>query len=154
MSLKVQLLKGNGYDSINQFNPATFLCMSQGKTWVSINICCGFCLFVQWFKVGGRRSFSGTCSFMQSISQWPVVLLHIYIGALSWSWSYGSWIYNYLCNQSLLPLTLRVRIPLMESWISIKHYVIKFRFVSGSLLISGFSPGTLVPPPIKLTATM
>ena len=30
----------------------------------------------------------------------------------SWSWSYGSWIYNYLCNQCLSPLTLRVRILL------------------------------------------
>ena len=24
----------------------------------------------------------------------------------SWSWSYGSWIYNYLCNQCLSPLKL------------------------------------------------
>jgi hypothetical protein len=30
----------------------------------------------------------------------------------SWSWSCGSWIYNYLCNQCLSPLTLKVRIPL------------------------------------------
>jgi hypothetical protein len=30
---------------------------------------------------------------------------------LSWSWSYGSWIYNDLCNQCLSPLTLQVRIP-------------------------------------------
>jgi len=30
----------------------------------------------------------------------------------SWSWSYGSWIYNYLCNQCLSPLKLWVRIPL------------------------------------------
>jgi hypothetical protein len=30
---------------------------------------------------------------------------------LSWSWSYGSWIY--LCNQCLLPLKLYVWIPLM-----------------------------------------
>ena len=30
----------------------------------------------------------------------------------SWSWSYGSWIYNYLCNLCLSPLTLWVRIPL------------------------------------------
>jgi hypothetical protein len=30
----------------------------------------------------------------------------------SWSWSYGSWIYNYLCNQCLSPITLWVRIPL------------------------------------------
>jgi len=28
------------------------------------------------------------------------------------SWSYGGWIYNYLCNQCLSPLTLWVRIPL------------------------------------------
>ena len=29
-------------------------------------------------------------------------------------WSYGSWIYNYLCNQCLSPLTLWVWIPLMR----------------------------------------
>jgi len=28
-----------------------------------------------------------------------------------WSWKYGSWIYNYLCNQCLSPLTLWVQIP-------------------------------------------
>jgi hypothetical protein len=31
----------------------------------------------------------------------------------SWSWSDGSWIYNYLCNQFLSPLTLWVRTPHM-----------------------------------------
>jgi hypothetical protein len=31
---------------------------------------------------------------------------------LLWSWSYGSWIYNYLCNQCLSPLTLWVWILL------------------------------------------
>ena len=30
----------------------------------------------------------------------------------SWSWLYGSWIYNYLCNQCLTPITLWVRITL------------------------------------------
>ena len=30
----------------------------------------------------------------------------------SWSLSYGSWIYNYLCNQCLSPITLWVWIPL------------------------------------------
>jgi hypothetical protein len=29
----------------------------------------------------------------------------------SWLWSYGSWIYNYLCNQCLSPLMLWVRTP-------------------------------------------
>ena len=31
------------------------------------------------------------------------------------SWSYGSWIYNYLCNQYLSSPTLWVRIPLRRS---------------------------------------
>jgi len=31
----------------------------------------------------------------------------------SWQWSYGSWIYNYLCNLCLLPLKLWVQIPIM-----------------------------------------
>ena len=31
------------------------------------------------------------------------------------SWSYGTWIYNYLCNQCLSPLTLWVWIPLRWS---------------------------------------
>ena len=31
----------------------------------------------------------------------------------SWPWMYGTWIYNYLCNLCLSPLTLWVRIPLM-----------------------------------------
>jgi len=35
------------------------------------------------------------------IAKWP-----------SWLWSYGSWIYNYICNQCLSPLSLWVRIPL------------------------------------------
>ena len=30
----------------------------------------------------------------------------------SWLWSYGSWIYNYLCNQGLSPLMLWVRISI------------------------------------------
>ena len=32
----------------------------------------------------------------------------------SWSWTYGSWIYNYLCNQCLSSLTLWVRISLWQ----------------------------------------
>jgi hypothetical protein len=32
----------------------------------------------------------------------------------SWSWSYGSWIYNYLCNQCLSPLKLWVQTPFRQ----------------------------------------
>ena len=31
---------------------------------------------------------------------------------LPWPWSFGSWIYNYLCNRCLSPLIMWVRIPL------------------------------------------
>jgi len=41
-----------------------------------------------------------------------VYMMHVQRGKLL-SWSYGSWIFNYLCNQYLLLLTLWVRIPLM-----------------------------------------
>jgi hypothetical protein len=35
---------------------------------------------------------------------------------LSWSWSYGSWIYNYMCNQCLSPLEVLVRTPFMARY--------------------------------------
>jgi hypothetical protein len=62
-------------------------------------------------------------------------------------WSYGSWIYNYLCNQCLSPLMLWVRIL---SGRCVQHYVIKF--VSDLRLVSGFLWVLQFPPPIKLTA--
>ena len=34
----------------------------------------------------------------------------------SWSWLYGNWIYNYLCNQCLSPLMLWVRISIRTRW--------------------------------------
>ena len=46
---------------------------------------------------------------------------------------HGCWIYNYLCNQCISPLTLWVRIPLRRG-----GFLSIFRF----------------PPPIKLTATI
>jgi hypothetical protein len=45
--------------------------------------------------------------------QYKFVLSYIFIHWLwgaSWSWSYGSWIYNCLCNQCLSPITLWFRI--------------------------------------------
>ena len=45
-----------------------------------------------------------------------------------WSWTYGSWIYNYLCNQCLSQVHGEVY--------SIQHYVIKF--ISDLQQIGGF----------------
>jgi hypothetical protein len=60
----------------------------------------------------------------------------------SWSWSYGSWIYNYLCNQYLSPLKLWVRTQFMVRC-TLQFYVIKFvsdlRQVSGFLFYINFS---------------
>jgi len=36
--------------------------------------------------------------------------------SLSWSWSYGSWIYNYLCNECLSPIKLWVLPPFMARY--------------------------------------
>jgi hypothetical protein len=63
---------------------------------------------------------------------------------LGWegSWSDGSWIYNYLCNQCLSPLKGMSSNPTYGEVYSIQHYVINVC----QLLATGrwFSPGTLV----------
>jgi hypothetical protein len=51
-------------------------------------------------------------SVFETFPIWKTVLhLTSYISyGPSWPWSYGSWIYNYLCNQCLLPLmSIRAR---------------------------------------------
>jgi hypothetical protein len=51
--------------------------------------------------------------FNATFNNISVILLYfdIYLKEVP-SWSYGSWIYSYLCNQCLSPLRLWVRIPL------------------------------------------
>jgi hypothetical protein len=57
-----------------------------------------------------------------------------------WSWSYGSWIYNLLCNQCLSPLSFVSSNPAHGEVYWMYHYVIKFvsdlRQVGGFLLVS------------------
>jgi hypothetical protein len=57
----------------------------------------------------------------------------------SWSWSYGVWIYNYLCNQCLSPLMLWVRISMRAGCITLCNKVCRW-------LATGrwFSPSTPV----------
>ena len=77
---------------------------------------------------------------------------------IQWSWSCGSWIYNYLCNQCLSPLKLvgftttyaisayhhqRCEFESRSGKMYlIQHYVIKF--VSDFVAGHWFFPGTLV----------
>jgi len=49
-----------------------------------------------------------TCTFYNIL--WRSVLLMV--EGPSWPWLYGSWIYNYLCNQCPLPPRLWVRISI------------------------------------------
>jgi len=68
----------------------------------------------------------------------------------AWSWSYGSWIYNYLCSQCLSPLTLWV-------WIQLRRGVLDTTLCDEFfVLVTGrwFSSDTMVPPPIELTTTI
>ena len=57
----------------------------------------------------------------------------------SWPWSYGSWIYNYLCNQCLSPCMLWFRISMRAKCTTLCDKVCQW-------LATGrwFSPGTPV----------
>jgi hypothetical protein len=82
------------------------------------------CFSGSWIMV-----FNVTFNNISAISWWSVLLVshntsYCIIEVVTkahWgqSWSYGSWIYNYLCNQCLSPLTLLVRIPLRRGVLDI-----------------------------------
>ena len=56
----------------------------------------------------------------------------------SWPWSYGSWIYNYLCNRCLSPLMLWVWIPLRATCTTLSDKVCQ-RLVAGRWFSPVFS---------------
>ena len=55
-NLEIQLSRGIDCYLVNQFNPATFLCLSQARTWIAKVRCHGL-FYVQWFEVRGCYSF-------------------------------------------------------------------------------------------------
>jgi len=57
----------------------------------------------------------------------------------SWPWSYGIWIYNYLCNQYLSPLMLWVRISITTRCTTLCDQVCQWLATS-----RWFSPGPSV----------
>ena len=68
-----------------------------------------------------------------------LLLLYIHQGTL-WSWSHGSWIYNYLCNQCLSQLMLWVPIPLMARFTRYNIMWLNFRITCGRYVVfSGYS---------------
>ena len=65
--------------------------------------------------------------------------INLYRRGLSWSWSYGSWIYNYMCNQCFSTLTLWVWIPFRRG---VQHYMLTFviLWLAGGLWLSSGTP--------------
>ena len=72
-----------------------------------------------------------------------------YSMGLLWSWSFGSWIYNYTCNQCLLP-------PKLEScsWWGVLGTTLFDQVCQWLVTAQWFSPGLWFPSPIRLTATI
>ena len=59
----------------------------------------------------------------------------------SWAWSYGNWVYNYVGNQYISPLTLWLRIALRRGLIKTKLYDKVCQWLAAG---RWFSPGTPV----------
>ena len=76
---------------------------------------------------------------------WTIIFILLW--GSSWSWSFGSWIYNYLCNQCNKVVSLNAA---QVKVYSIQHYVIKF--VSDLRQVGGFVRVFRFPPATKLTA--
>ena len=81
-----------------------------------------------------------------------LVLLLLLLSSFLSAWSHGSWIYNYLCNQYLSPLTLWIQIEFMAGVYLIQHYMIKF--ISDLHHIGNFLWGFRLALSIKMTATI
>jgi hypothetical protein len=58
-------------------------------------------------------------------------------GGMSWLWSYGSWIYNYICNQCLSPLMLWVQVLILTRCTTLNGKVCQWR--DRSVVFSGYS---------------
>ena len=79
----------------------------------------------------------------QNFKYFKIFELSYLVRGLSWPWSHGSWIYNYLHNQYLSPLMLWVRISIRARCTTLCDKVCQWQ-VGGFLLVLRF------PPPIKL----
>jgi hypothetical protein len=96
------------------------------------------CQYINWnltFKVQMYLIFLYLYKFHVFLIGFIMLKVYLIDRVRVQSWSYGSWIYNYLCNQCTSPLMLWVRIRFDEVYL-IQHYVIKF--VSDLRQVSNF----------------
>ena len=59
-----------------------------------------YCVHTCFYFALVQLSLSAYCSLIMLFSVYPFILVLFKVGPLR-SWSYGSWIYNYLCSQFL-----------------------------------------------------
>ena len=105
-------------------NTITFSWLSQSTSQISNFISCGlYFVFseLRW-EVIVRFVYTGT-HFWASLFKLSFYKINYYknLQGPSWPWLYGSWIYNYLCNQCLWCCGFESR-----SGRGVQHYVIKF----------------------------
>jgi hypothetical protein len=100
--------------------------------------CKKVCIF--WTQTNRQKEESITPQFRRVVIS--VVFILIQLRNHCWSRSYGSWIYNYLCNQCLSPVMLWVRISIRARCTTLCDKVCQW-FATGRW----FSPG----PPVSST---
>ena len=106
--------------------------------------CLQICQFISLLNTYQSQIYIRIQIPKQSKMRWCYVIsviFYLITKIPSWSWSHGSWIYNYLCNQCLSPQTLWVRTPLKRGVLNaILCGKVGQCFATGMW----FSPGNLV----------
>jgi len=74
-------------------------------------------------------------------SDYPFDIFKLFLQGQSWSWSYSTWIYNYLCNQCLSPLIFESR-----WWRGVLDTTLCDKFCQWLAACWWFSQGTPVSP--------
>jgi hypothetical protein len=84
--------------------------LAQNQVWISKWMAMSICgLLFQWTSNGVAYPFEKARHLQLVLSTMAgLSIFTIWFKESSLSWSYGSWIYNYLCNQCLSPLKLWV----------------------------------------------
>jgi hypothetical protein len=86
---------------------------------------------VHRWLINSRTLLKSAPSVLQVRRFWTSLLL--------WSWSYGSWMYNYLYNQCISPLKLWVRILLRQGVLDTRLCDIVCRWLVTFLVFSWYS---------------
>jgi hypothetical protein len=97
------------------------------------------------------RQFFIVRIFVKRATELYIIWLYIRYGSdkgSSWSWSYGSWIYDSICNQCISPLKLWVRTPVRRG---VPNTTLCDKVCQWLAAGRSFSPGSPVSPSIKLT---